>query len=94
MNETLTMLNANGGTAGQFFWIPKDTTDWANETYSYSPKMEPGWYDVEEANNWVLAMEEGPIVSKNSTPLPAGQGFMIEVFNEGAAVQFPAAYEK
>ena len=79
LSDTLTVLNEFGGAAGVYVYMTATTAaDFG---------LEAGWYDYYEMSDWD---GESPIESKN-VALPAGQGFMLQVATDGAAVIVPTA---
>ena len=79
LSDMLTMLNAYGGAAGVYVYMTATTAaDFG---------LSAGWYDNDEISNWD---GESALVPVN-TALPPGQGFMVEVASDGAAIIVPAA---
>jgi len=79
LSDTLTMLNEYGGAAGVYVYMTAATA----AEFGFTA----GWYDGDAISNWD---GESALVPVN-TELPPGQGFMLEVGTDGAAVIIPAA---
>lgn len=79
LSDMLTMLNEFGGASGVYVYLtPATAAEFG---------LEGGWYDNDEISVWD---GESEIAAKNIA-LPAGQGFMLQVATDGAAVVVPAA---
>ena len=81
--DTLQTLTGTGGTLGQYTYC---NASWAAEFESLGLKI--GWYDYEEINNW--DWESTAPESKNSLPIPAGYGFIIQSGYDGASITIPS----
>ena len=80
--DTLQTLTGTGGTLALYTYC---NAAWAEEFASTGLKV--GWYDFYDINDW--DWESTAPESKNSLPIPAGYGFIIQSSYEGAGITIP-----
>ena len=86
MSDTLTFLDQFGGTEATYIYMTKELADAYNDGTGFT--FVAGWYDYDEMNAW---QGDCTVPSYNSKKIPAGQGFMLQVSDDAAELQIPAA---
>ena len=86
MSDTLTFINEFGGTEMDCVYMIKDIADAYNDGTGFT--FVPGWYNLAELNAW---QGDCTLPNYNARKIPAGQGFMLQVSDDAAELQIPAA---
>ena len=80
--DTLQLLNGNGGTLAAFYYCDEATA----EAYASFGLQGAGWYDYDEYAAWNWS---SPLAPKNTYPIPAGLGFVMQTAYEGSGIIIP-----